>query len=111
MEKSITLKNLLIKQQKCIGLLFNADKVIDALVKQLPDPKWSNEFKMPYIANTKSNQNLIFDKFRGVAWINCNYFFQDRILNHENEDIDLQWFKKRQKNQNFRPCPEEYLKN
>ena len=75
MEKSITLKNLLIKQQKCIGLLFNADKVIDALVKELPSPKWSNEFKMPYVLNTQSNQNLIFKTFRGVAWINCNYFF------------------------------------
>tara|TARA_R110002073_G_scaffold72537_1_gene177045 strand:- start:1436 stop:2560 length:1125 start_codon:yes stop_codon:yes gene_type:complete len=109
MEKSITLKNLLIKQQKCIGLLFNTDKVIDALIKELPNPKWSNEFKMPYIANTKSNQNLIFNKFRGVAWINCNYFFQDRILNHDNEDLDLQWFKKRHKKQNLRPCPDEYL--
>ena len=109
MEKSITLKNLLIKQQKCIGLLFNTDKVIDALVKELPNPKWSNEFKMPYIANTKSNQRLIFDKFRGVAWINCNYFFQDRILNHDNEDINVDWFRKRTKKENHRPCPEEYL--
>ncbi len=109
MEKSITLKNLLIKQQKCIGLLFNSDKVVDALVKNLPNPKWSNEFKMPYILNTKQNQNLIFKTFRGIAWINCNYFFHDRILNHENEAIDLKWFKKRKKKQNFRSCPDEYL--
>ncbi len=109
MEKSITLKNLLIKQQKCIGLLFNADKVIDALVKELPNPMWSNEFKMPYILNTQANQQLIFDKFRGVAWINCNYFFQDRVLNHNNEEIDLKWFDKRQKKENFKSCPEEYL--
>ncbi len=109
MEKSITLKNLFIKQQKCIGLLFNADKVIDALVKELPNPMWSNEFKMPYILNTQANQQLIFDKFRGVAWINCNYFFHDRVLNHNNEEVDLKWFDKRQKKENFKSCPEEYL--
>lgn len=109
MEKSITLKNLFIKQQKCIGLLFTTDKVLDALVKELPNPKWSNEFKMPYILNTKQNQTLIFNKFRGVAWINCNYFFQNRILNHGNEPVDFKWFKKRERQQNFIPCPEEYL--
>ena len=109
MEKSITLKHLLIKQQKCIGLLFNADKVIDALVKELPNPKWSNEFKMPYILNTKANQNLIFNTFRGIAWINCNYFFQDRILNHDNEDIDLKWIDKRKKKESFKRCPDDYL--
>jgi len=109
MEKSITLKNLLIKQQKCIGLLFTADKIIDALIKELPNSKWSTQFKMPYVLNTKQNQNLIFNKFRGVAWINCNYFFQDRILNHENEPVDYKWFEKRKKKQNFRFCPEVYL--
>jgi len=95
MNKSITLKHLLIKRQQCIGLQFNTDKVIQALVRGLPLPKWSNEFKMPYILNTKSNQNLIFNTFRGVAWINCNYFFKDKVLNHGNEKVDVTWFRKR----------------
>lgn len=89
--------------------LFNADKVIDALVKELPSPKWSNELKMPYVLNTQSNQNLIFKTFRGVAWINCNYLFQDRILTNNNEDINVDWFRKRVTNENYRTCPEEYL--
>lgn len=109
MEKSITLKHLLIKRQQCIGLQFNADKVIQALVRELPSPKWSNEFKMPYILNTKSNQNLIFNTFRGIAWINCNYFFKDKVLNLSNKEFDVQWFRKRKLKDSFRRCPEEYL--
>ena len=110
MEKSITLKHLLIKQQQCIGFQFNIDKVIEALIKQLPDPRWSKEFNMPYIMNTKSNLSLVFEKFRGVAWINCNYFFNDKVLNHENDDIDIKWFRKRKTKADYRKCPEEYLK-
>lgn len=110
MEKSITLKHLLIKKQQCIGLKFNADKVIQALVRELPSPKWSKKFNMPYILNTKSNQTLIFNKFRGVAWINCNYFFKDKIINHSNEKIDVAWFRKRNLKDNYRQCPEVYLK-
>lgn len=75
LKRHITLKHLLIQEKQCIGLQFNSDKVIQALVKELPTPKWSNEFNMAYIMNTKSNLNLIFEKFRGVAWVNCNYFF------------------------------------
>ena len=110
MEKSITLKHLLIKQQQCIGFQFNIDKVIEALIKQLPDSRWSKEFNMPYIINTKSNLSLVFEKFRGVAWVNCNYFFKDKVLNHENDDIDIKWFRKRKTKADYRKCPEEYLK-
>ncbi len=110
LQKSITLKHLLINNKKCIGLQFNIDKVIQALVKELPYPKWSTQFQMPYILNTKSNQNLIFNTFRGVAWINCNYFFKDKILKHDNEKIDITWFRKRILKVEYRRCPEIYLK-
>lgn len=107
--KHVTLKHLLIREEQYIGLQFNFDKVIQALIKELPDPKWSEEYNMVYIANNKSNLNLIFEKFRGVAWVNCNFFFQDRILNSNNDTIDVAWFRKRIKKQNFRQCPEEFL--
>lgn len=109
MEKTLTLKHLLINKRPCIGFQFNTDKVIEALVRELPFPKWSNEFNMPYIHNTKSNLNLVFEKFRGVAWVNCNYFFKDKILNHNNEKIDVSWFRRRTMNDNYRQCPEVYL--
>ncbi len=109
LNKHITLKHLLIREKQCIGLQFNADKVIQALIKELPEPKWSKEFNMVYLANNKSNINLIFEKFRGVAWVNCNYFYQDRKLTSDNETIDVAWFRNRLNKQSFRPCPEEYL--
>ena len=109
LNKSITLKHLLINEQHCIGFQFNSDKVIEVLIRSLPEPKWSREFRMAYILNTKSNLSLIFEKFRGIAWVNCNYFFLDRVINHDNEDINVDWFRKRKKKENFRQCPEEYL--
>ncbi|WP_296315199.1 site-specific tyrosine recombinase/integron integrase [Winogradskyella sp. UBA3174] len=109
LNKHITLKHLFIEEKQCIGMQFNSDKVIQALIRELPNPKWSKSFNMVYIANNESNLNLIFDKFKGVAWVNCNYFFQDRKLNNNNGIIDFDWFRKRSKKQDFRTCPEEFL--
>jgi len=44
--RQITLKHLLIDEQKMVGLQFNADKVIQALGKELPDPRWSDQYQM-----------------------------------------------------------------
>ena len=110
LQRSITLKHLLVNNQQCIGFQFNADKVIEALIEQLPDPKWSHEFRMAYILNNKDNLDLVFEKFRGVAWVNCNNFFKDKVPNHENNEIDIKWFRKRKTDANYRKCPEEYLK-
>ena len=109
LNKHITLKHLFIKEKQCIGLQFNSDKVIQALIKELPEPKWSKEFNMVYIINSKSNLDDIFEKFKNVAWVNCNYFFQDRKLNSENVITDIAWFKNRIVSTDYRSCPEEYL--
>jgi len=92
-----------------IGLKFYPDKVIQALVKNLPDVKWSNKYGMAYILNTKNNLSLVFQTFKGVAWINCGHFFPNRIINGENEKFDVQWFRKRNLSTGYRACPEDYL--
>ena len=92
--RSVTLKHLLIKGKRYVGLQFNTDKIIQALVKGLPDVKWSTEFNMAYILNSKENLNHIFEIFRGVVWVNCNYFFDKKPIN-DNEPIDITWFRKR----------------
>ena len=102
LQRSITLKHLLVNNQQCIGFQFNADKVIEALIEQLPDSKWSHKFRMAYILNNKDNLDLVFEKFRGVAWVNCNYFFKDKVLNYENNKIDIKWFRKRKTDANYR---------
>ncbi|MCL5130495.1 MULTISPECIES: site-specific tyrosine recombinase/integron integrase [unclassified Algibacter] len=109
LNKHITLKHLFIKEKQCIGLQFNSDKVIQALIKELPNPKWSKEFNMVYILNNKSNVSLVFEKFKGVAWVNCNYFFKDRKLNSDNKTTDVSWFRERSIKKNFRTCPDEFL--
>jgi hypothetical protein len=48
------------------------------------------------VPNNKSNLNLIYQKFRGVAWVNTNYFFAHRRLNNDNEEINVDWFRKRE---------------
>jgi len=107
--RSITLKHLLINGQKCIGLQFSGDKVIQALIDTLPETIWSETFGMHYIPNTKQNLNLVFKTFRGEAWVNGNYFFADRQINAENEDINVDWFRRRKLDVKYKPCPEEYL--
>lgn len=111
MEKTlqITLKHLLINNKRCIGLQFYPNKVIQALVKELPERKWSNGFNMVYVPNTKDHLELIFNKFKGVAWVNTAHFFKDKPINNHGEKIDVNWFRKRKLKTNFRTCPEEYL--
>ncbi len=107
--RSVTLKHLLIKDKKCIGIQFNTDKVIQALLKELPDIKWSNKYNMAFLPNTKSNLDSIFSIFRGVVWVNCNYFFDKAPTKYSNETINIEWFRKRELKKGFRPCPNEYL--
>lgn len=108
-KKSITLKHLLINEARCIGIQFQPDKVVNALLKELPNIKWSNDFNLPYVPNTKANIGLIYQKFRGVAWVNTNYFFAHKRINHENEEINVDWFRRRKLPEGYRSCPEEYL--
>lgn len=107
--RSVTLKHLLIKEKRYIGLQFNTDKIIHALVKQLTDVKWSNTYNMAYILNTKQNLDLIFKVFNGVVWVNCNYFFDKSTSKENNGPIDISWFRKRELPAKYRVCPNSYL--
>jgi hypothetical protein len=93
--KNITLKHLLIDEEKQIGLQFHPDKVIQALVKSLSRPKWSNKYGMVYLKNTKANLDAIFAAFKGVAWVNCNYFYPNRPIRHNESPPDIDSYRKR----------------
>jgi hypothetical protein len=73
----------------------NGVKIIQALLKELPDIKWSKQYGMAYIPNNKLNIKLIFQKFRGVAWVNGNYFFTKKSVFNQNEPINVEWFRNR----------------
>jgi integrase/recombinase XerD len=75
----------------------------------LPNILWNDEFKMYYVANNKANLDKVFELFRGVAWINSNYFFQRSRSKNLNEVFDVSWFRNRIRSPHYKFCPEEYL--
>ena len=109
LQNSVTLKHLLIEQKKCIGLQFNPSKVVQALNDTLPDVSWSLEFLMFYVSNNKTNLDIIFKTFHGVAWVNGNYFFTEKIINPNNPALNLERYRNRKLKPDFTPCPEAYL--
>ena len=108
LQKNITLKHLFINEQRMIGLQFYPDKIIQALVKQLPDHKWSQIYGMVYLKNTKDNLHLIFKTFKGVAWINGQLFFKTTPIK-DNTPADIDGFRKRTKVEGIKYVPEIYL--
>ena len=99
----------MIKNQKMIGIKFSSDKLIQGLIKGLPNPKWSKHHNMAYIPNTKGNLGIIFNTFKGTVWINYNRFLTNKPVNTNNETVDIEWFRKRKPIPEYRLCPEEYL--
>ncbi len=103
----ITLRHLMIADAKRIGIQFSHSKVIEALVRTLDSPKFSRQYKMPYVLNTKDNLEAIFRTFRGVAWVDCKYFYRDKPLSKQSELVDLTSLKKAL-NTGLH-CPIEYI--
>ncbi len=108
--KYITLKNLIIDKEKCIGLKFFTDKVVQVMVDNLPDVQWSEKFRMNYILNTPDNLELVFKTFRGVAWINCNHFYSTASFGREEEPVNIQQLQNREEVSGKRYCPGSYLR-
>ena len=92
----INLKHLVIDERKQIGLQFYPNKVIQALIKELPDIKWSKTYNMAYLPNREQNLKLIFKTFKGVCWINTKRFFINRPVNVGNHHLDLTTQRKKQ---------------
>ena len=109
LNKHITLKQVLIDNKKFIGLQFRSDKVLDSMVKTLPEVCWNDTVSMYCLLNTKRNLNLIFDHFRGVAWINTAYLFKRSQSKNLNEVFDVSWFRNRSLPKGYKSCPDSYL--
>ncbi|MFH4966180.1 hypothetical protein V8G69_14360 [Gaetbulibacter sp. M235] len=93
--QQITLKHLLIDNNKCIGLEFYSNKALNILVNELDSVSWSDEFNMHYLPNNKNNLDSIYNLFRGIAWINSKYFFQETRSKQLFETFDVAWFRSR----------------
>ncbi len=108
-EKSITLKHLLINRERYIGLQFKADKVLIALVERLPNIAWSQQYDMYYIPNHRENVSLIFKTFKGIAWVNGNYFFNSKPITARNNTEKFERNKPNDPEGKPRLCPASYL--
>ena len=107
--QQITLKHLLINNKKCIGLQFYTNKVLNVIVKELNGIEWNDEFNMYFLPNNKANLDSIYNLFRGIAWINSKYFFQESRSKELAETIDVSWFRNRTRSASFKFCSEIYL--
>ncbi|HMG89599.1 MAG TPA: site-specific tyrosine recombinase/integron integrase [Chryseolinea sp.] len=106
----ITLRHLMIDGNKCIGMQFYASKLIHALIKTLDSPKWSAQYSMVYIANTPNHINSIFKAFKGSAWINCRYFYRNKPVFANAQEVDLSFLKRKAALASHpEACPGEYI--
>lgn len=110
LQKFVQLRHLLINDEKKIGIKFYTDKVIQLVIKSLNKPKWSNKHNMAYVVNNKANLQDIFLKFKGIAWVDCKYFYDNRPINNLNGKLNLDNYRKLIKEKGYKKCPEEYLK-
>jgi site-specific recombinase XerD len=108
-QKCLTLKHLLVNNQKRIGLQYFKDKVLDALVEKLPDVEWSDTFVMSHIPNTAKHVDSIFKTFKGVAWLNVKYFYTNKPIHNGAENLNLDQYREREVDSNYRPVPAVYL--
>ncbi len=108
-KQHITLKHLLIDNHKSIGLQFYTNRALNILVNDLNGVKWSDEFNMYYVPNTSVNLDLIYRLFRGIAWIDSKYFFQATRSKQLDEVFNINWYRKREKRDNYKLCPDNYL--
>lgn len=108
--RTVTLKHLLINNEKQIGLKFYPDKMVQTIVKGLPNVKWSDDFGMVYIKNDQKNLNTIFNDFKGVAWVNCANFFPKSNNTRNSQPYTVDDYRKRELAETYRKCPEEFLR-
>jgi site-specific recombinase XerD len=65
---------------------------------------------MAFIKNNKANVNLIFNRFRGIAWINGKRFFSNRNENMQGKEVELNKNRNKIHSAGYRHCPESYIR-
>ena len=65
-QKRITLRHLLIENEKRIGLEFKPDKTIQHIIKGFDNIKWDKQLQLAHLPNTPENVNDIFSVFKGI---------------------------------------------
>ena len=108
LSRHITLLHLFVQGQKRIGLRYLADATMQALVERLPERRLDEQSGLQHIANTKANIDLIFQLFRGVAWVDGRRFF-DKRKPRTSSNPDIQWLRSRDLPNGHHRAPTEYF--
>jgi site-specific recombinase XerD len=96
--------------KKYIGLQYYPNQAIQAIINTFDHAVWSEEHAMMYIPNTNNALNIIFAKFKGVAYINCRYFLKNKPVRKDAPEVDMSPLKKQSSRvERHRQCPEEYV--
>ncbi|WP_228851538.1 site-specific tyrosine recombinase/integron integrase [Aegicerativicinus sediminis] len=103
----ISLSHILINGQKHIGLKFRYDRRVQALVNSLPDVACNEDLGMFHLPNNKSNLDIIFRTFKGIAWVDGNMFFGQSRSRGLDDPLDLSWHEARS-DRRQRSCPKEF---
>jgi integrase/recombinase XerD len=105
----ITLKHLMVKGQKQIGLQLSNNSAIRTIIESQNVYHWNETFNMYAAPNTKDNLNLVFNSFKGIAWINGAHFYEGKVKTKFNDEINLNTFRKRKPSSKKALAPTTYL--
>ncbi|MFT5248193.1 MAG: integrase/recombinase XerD [Gammaproteobacteria bacterium] len=107
--RQITLRHIVTDGEKYIGVEFKHDKVLSALAATLPglcDTKTDGFMK---VTNKKPHLDAIFKAFKGVAWINCKYFFPNKPVFAGNDPLSVDDLRNKERKEGRPKCPEDYF--
>lgn len=105
----ITLFHVMISNKRWIGLQFYPNKVVQALVKQLPDIRWSSEHQMACIPNEAARLKKVYALFKGVAWISGKRFY-GQASGKQNTVVQIKaHYSARKCDPDWKTCPQAYI--
>jgi len=102
------ISHLLIEGRACIGIRHQHDERIEKLCKNIPFYKWSNEFGIGFVFNSKENLKLIFKVFKGKAWVDTSRFFKSSPISSSSRKFSYQAYLDSDSNSEYR-CPPSFL--
>jgi site-specific recombinase XerD len=109
LQKMISLRHLEVNGERMIGLKFYPDKVIQALVKTLPEPKWDKVRQMVYFINNPINYTQLLNTFKGVAWLDMRYFSKKGWMGCDDPSLVIEGYRKRELLKDQKQCPKAFL--
>jgi hypothetical protein len=108
-QKMISLRHLEIEGKRLTGLKFYPDKVIQALIKTLPNPKWHKKAQMVCIPNEPENYQQLLKTFKGVAWLDMRYFSKKGWMGSDDPSLIIEGYRKKTVSSQYKMVPDDFL--